>query len=221
MKKVAMMQPTFLPWIGYFELMLEADTFVFLDDFQFVHRSFDQRNRLFVSKDRVDWITVPVDKKCGFRKPYTEVPILETTPWRHKLWRQMEINYGKSLYFSSIGAKLQPLLLGNYKFIAEQNISLIMKICELLEINCEIAYSSQLSSYGKRSTRIKSLLEEIGASVYLSARGSFEYMLEDAECHGLREIISLLVNLYDILNICLKMECFHWIIFLFYFRMQL
>ncbi len=177
--RVAMMQPTFLPWLGYFELFLEADTFVFLDDFQFVHRSFDQRNRLFVSKDKVDWITVPVDKKSGFRKPYTEVPIVETMPWRRKLWRQIEINYSKCPFFSSISSVIQPLLLKSFKCLAEQNINLILAICELLEIKCDVVYSSHLSACGKRSIRIKNLLEEVGARIYLSARGSFEYMLED------------------------------------------
>ena len=60
MTRVALMQPTFLPWLGYFALADAVDLFVFLDDFQFGRRTFGQRNRLFVAGDRVDWVSVPV-----------------------------------------------------------------------------------------------------------------------------------------------------------------
>ena len=71
--KVAMMQPTFLPWQGYFELIYQADCFIFLDDFQFSVQSYHQRNRLFVNRDQVGWYTVPVKKSNAFlRKTKTE-----------------------------------------------------------------------------------------------------------------------------------------------------
>ncbi len=54
------MQPTFLPWQGYFALIGMSDIFVFLDDAQFVRQSFHHRNRLFAARARVDWISLPV-----------------------------------------------------------------------------------------------------------------------------------------------------------------
>ena len=59
---VAMMQPTFLPWLGYFQLIYKSDIFIFLDDFQFSVQSYHQRNKLFVNQDQVDWYTVPIKK---------------------------------------------------------------------------------------------------------------------------------------------------------------
>ena len=56
----ALMQPTFLPWSGYFALIDAADVFIFLDDFQFQRRSWHHRNRIFVAPGKPAWITVPV-----------------------------------------------------------------------------------------------------------------------------------------------------------------
>ena len=61
--KVAMMQPTFLPWLGFFELIYQSERFVLGDDSQYSHASYHQRNRLFVQAGQVGWFTVPVQKK--------------------------------------------------------------------------------------------------------------------------------------------------------------
>ena len=71
------MQPTFLPWIGYFELLACCDKFIILDDFQFVYQSFHSKNKLFVNINTVDWYTVPIDKKNSFEQPLNIVKIKE------------------------------------------------------------------------------------------------------------------------------------------------
>ena len=69
---VAMMQPTFLPWQGFFSLVYQSDAFIFLNDFQFSFQSFHQRNRLFVNQNQVEWYTAVVDKKTSFLRPLNE-----------------------------------------------------------------------------------------------------------------------------------------------------
>ena len=65
MPDIAMMQPTFLPWQVFFELILKSDKFIFLDDFQYSVQSHHTRNKLFVNKGQVDYYNVPVQKsKC-------------------------------------------------------------------------------------------------------------------------------------------------------------
>ena len=62
MTDVAIMQPTFLPWMGYFSMMGEVDKFVLLDDVQFEKRSWQQRNKILTSNGPI-WLTVPVVNK--------------------------------------------------------------------------------------------------------------------------------------------------------------
>lgn len=176
---VAMMQPSFLPWLGYFELIRNADVFIFLDDFQFVYQSFECRNRLFVSKNVVGWLTVPVDKKNDFLKPINGISIREDLKWRNKMWRGIENNYGKTSYFATYVDTIKPLLVEPQFNLAKQNIGLISAICNILELKPKFLYSSQMPIEGKRSERVKNLLNAVGATKYLSAHGSFGYMFED------------------------------------------
>ena len=60
--KIAIMQPTFLPWIGYFKLISEVDTFIFFDDAQYSKSSWHNRNRILV-KNHINWLTLPIKKK--------------------------------------------------------------------------------------------------------------------------------------------------------------
>ena len=66
MVKVAMMQPTFLPWQGFFELILKSDKFIFLDDFQLSVQSHQTRNKLFVGKNQVGYYLVPIQKSISY-----------------------------------------------------------------------------------------------------------------------------------------------------------
>ena len=60
--KISIMQPTYLPWSGYFSMIKNADIFVFLDDVQFDKRSWQQRNRILLNKKET-FLTVPVISK--------------------------------------------------------------------------------------------------------------------------------------------------------------
>lgn len=176
--KVALMQPTFLPWLGYFELMAKADRFVFLDDFQYVHRSFDHRNRFFFNHEVVQWATCHIDKKSSYRTPFNQTYILEDG-WRKKLWQTIEHNYGKAEFFHPYAEVLRPLFLCVYENLAAQNIALIRVIAGLLGINTEIYFSSEYNFRGKRSTLLYDILKFYEADTYLSAYHSFDYMQAD------------------------------------------
>src|SRR3954470_10587714 len=83
---VALMQPTFMPWQGYFALIAAADCFVFLDDFQFCRRSFDQRNRILYGDGSANWITVPVvHAGTDHRGAFNEVVPQVDATFRRKL----------------------------------------------------------------------------------------------------------------------------------------
>ena len=84
MTTVAIMQPTYLPWLGYFALMDRVDTFVYLDSVQFARRSWQQRNRIR-SADGEVMLTIPVAKKGLRDQKIAEVEILYSSefPRRH------------------------------------------------------------------------------------------------------------------------------------------
>lgn len=176
---VAMMQPTFMPWQGYFELIYKSQIFVFLNDFQFSVQSYHQRNRLFVDKGKAGWYTVPVRKTISFKAPLSQTKINEATLWREKMWKRIEFNYCKTDFFAQVSPLLKEWLFAEYSSLAELNISFIKMVCSLMGLKRKFRLSSEFYSQSLRSFRVLELLRWCNAKRYFCAHGSFEYMKED------------------------------------------
>ncbi|MFC1590915.1 WbqC family protein [Thermodesulfobacteriota bacterium] len=176
---VAMMQPTFMPWLGYFELIWKSDVFIMLDDFQFTVQSWHQRNRLFVNKDQVGWYTVPVRKAESFLASLNRTVINEDVPWRKKMLKRIQMNYGKAPCYKEIYPLVESWLLNEKPTLAEQNMCFVKSMCACLNLACEFRNSSDMPTAGKRSQRVLELLEACDATRYYSAQGAIGYMLAD------------------------------------------
>lgn len=177
---VAMMQPTFLPWQGFFELIYKSDVFIFLDDFQFSVQSYHQRNRLLVNKGQVDWYTVPVKKSESFKAPLNRTIINEDTGWRDTMLKRIQNNYCRARYYKEIAPRVKDWLSSKPENLVLQNIAFISLVIELLGFKREIRFSSQNPSMEKRSRRVLELLQWCRADNYYCANGAFSYMHEDA-----------------------------------------
>ena len=177
--KVAMMQPSFIPWQGFFELIYKSDIFVFLDDFQFSVQSYHQRNRLFVNKEQTDWFTVPILKSVSFHAPLNATRLNESTPWRVKMRKRIMNNYSRTPFYKEISPVLEAWLGTQAGSLAEQNMNLILSVCKHLGFKPEFRKSSDYATVTTRSARVMDILKWCNAKTYYCAKGSFEYMKED------------------------------------------
>ena len=178
--KVVLMQPQFLPWLGYLELIARADVFVFLDDFQFSRQGWGQRNRLFAGAGKVGIVTLPMRHEHNLDATFLDAREAETTAWRRKLRNLLSCNYRRAPYGAALLALADEWMAGSYANIAELEIALIEKIAAYLELRPRFVRSSTLGISGRRrSWRIHAILEALGAGTYFSAHGSFPYMKED------------------------------------------
>jgi hypothetical protein len=177
--KVAMMQPTFLPWQGFFELIVKSDLFIFLDDFQFSVQSYHQRNRLFVNRGEVAWQTVPVQKAASFKAPLNQTWVNESTPWRLKMWKCIQHNYSKALHYKEIAPYVEEWIMASQRSLAGLNMAFIRMCCQLMAFTPEFRLSSQRPSGSQRSERVLELLRYAQADHYYCARGAFAYMRDD------------------------------------------
>ncbi len=176
---VGMMQPTFMPWQGFFELIYQSERFIILDDFQFSVQSYHQRNRLFVNKGQVAWYSVPIRKSLSFEEPLNRTLISEDIPWRLKMWKRIQQNYSKAAYYSLISPLIKEWLFEKRASLAVQNIAFIKLVCNILGLKKEFLLSSNFPSASQRSERVSELLRLYTADNYYCARGSFGYMLAD------------------------------------------
>lgn len=176
---VGMMQPTFLPWQGFFELIHQSDIFILLDDFQFSIQSYHQRNRLFTGTGKVDWYTVPVVKSLSFGLPLNVACIDESSPWRRKLLSRMRHNYGKTPFFNEVFPCIENWLTVPAPSLAAHNLRFIQLVLDLFGWRKELRFSSDYHSDSQRSVRVLELLRLSGATRYYAANGSFGYMHEE------------------------------------------
>ena len=182
-KKVAMMQPTFLPWQGFFELILKSDKFIFLDDFQFCPRSHHTRNKLFVAKNNVDFYSVNVKKHKNQDIKLNDVELSDDNKWKMDILKRINFVYAKTAFFSQYFPIVEKWLSCEYRTLADINIACIKMFCNILEIKTDFYYSSdftkETNSVSVRTERITDLIKWTKADEYLCAFGSFDYMKED------------------------------------------
>jgi len=174
---VAIMQPTFLPWSGYFALMLQAEKFVFLDSVQFVRRSWQQRNRI-KTPDGPLWLTVPVLSRGARDQLISEVQIDHTSGWIEKMVRTITHHYARAPHFVPHAEAVFAILRKRHERLADLNIELIAHLQGALAIECALVRSSTLGGSGHKADLLASLCAELGAKAYVAAVGSKEYIDE-------------------------------------------
>ena len=179
--RIAIMQPTYLPWIGYFDLMDQVDLFVMFDNVQFAKRSWQQRNRIKTPKG-LEWLTVPVFVRGRFNQTIQEVAISEPDFWKSHM-RAIELNYRRSQYFNNYFPILFSIFEAGHPwcYLVDLNIKLIEWLSECLCIQTRCVRASALGVEGKRSELLASIAEKLGATEYLSSIGSFPYLIQESQ----------------------------------------
>jgi hypothetical protein len=176
---VAIMQPTYLPWLGYFSMIAKADAFVFLDDVQFNTRSWQQRNRIKSSSGPL-WLTIPVNKKGKSSQMINEVLCQNLNKVVEEHILTIKHNYRKAPFyeqFYSIFCELiRNAMLNSYDYLANFNVNLIKTLCAYFDIKCNFLISSDLNIEGEKDMYLANICEFLGAKSYLSAPGSKIYL---------------------------------------------
>ena len=174
MKRVAIMQPTYLPWCGYFGLLDYVDQFVFLDNVQYSHQSWQQRNRIKGPSGEI-LLTVPVVGSSK-RGNIESVLINSNSNPLSKHLKSLHHSYSNSKYFSEVISHLGPILNSTTDFLSDLNIALITEIAKMLGLSTPMLKASDLGSAGVRENLLTSICREIGATEYVSPPGSKDYL---------------------------------------------
>ena len=177
--KVAIAQPTYLSWLGYFDLLDQVDQFVFLDNVQFEKQSWQQRNRI-KTPIGLQWLTVPVVFRGQLHQKIRDVEIREVDFWRDHL-RAVELNYRRAQFFGAYFSDFERLLQSksSTRRLVDLTGGLIEWFAKILNIKTPIVLASDLPVQGKRTELLAEICTYLGASVYMSPIGSAAYLLEE------------------------------------------
>lgn len=186
--KIAVMQPYFLPYVGYFQLISKVDGFVFLDDADYVRRGWIQRNYIVANGQRTR-IRVPVAKR-PIGTPIHEILLAENYPkWRTKFIDTLRHAYGKAPYFDVVSNLLKQVLLNPGAGLSELNIRLIISVCDYvgLDQNFEQSLDYCNDSALAGEARLIDICLRKGATEYVNAPGGRAlYAPENFEKSGVR-----------------------------------
>jgi hypothetical protein len=178
----AIMQPTYLPWIGYFDLIDSADHFVFLDDAQVLKRSWGVRNRILGANGET-FLTVPLSgHKHGEGSAFVDTLIDPGQQWGKTHLATIRHAYGKAPHFVEVFASLEAVLSAGHETIGALNEDFICTTARRIGIATPFLKSSQLEGTdGRKDDRLVSICRAIGADTYLSAPGSAAYIEQEQE----------------------------------------
>jgi len=201
MTACAIMQPTYLPWLGYFALMDMVDVFVFLDDVQLLTRSFHVRNRIKRQDGEELMLSISIRSSLSRdERLIKDVEIAEGANWEAKHLKSFEHNYKKAPYFAEAMAIFEPELKSHGPNLCDLNIGLIQTVAERIGISRKrLLRSSEIAA--KRSDkrdRLVDICAHVGADLYLSRPASADYLSEgDGPAQFAERGIDLLYQSYE------------------------
>ena len=189
--KIAIMQPTFLPWLGYLNLMATVDTFVFLDDVQISPKSFMTRNRIPKRGNSFHWLAIREIKNLKIEDRFLNNTQITDIPEPIKLISEgIENSYEESKYRELFIDKLHSELSASHS-IADINIGLIEFLLDALDINVNTIRSSRLNAKGSKSEKVLNILNNFDWTSYVAVPGAVAYMREDPLWQGLESKLEI------------------------------
>ena len=134
---IAIMQPYFMPYIGYFQAINAVDKYILYGNVNFEKKSWVNRNRLMQRNGAIEPMIVPLKKKSS-NSLIKEMAIDYSTDWQRRLLRSIQTNYGKAPYFEETFSLLTSILSKQYETLMELNTESIKAFARHLGITTEI-----------------------------------------------------------------------------------
>lgn len=175
MSVVAVLQPGYLPWLGFFDQILRSDVFVYYDDVQYDKHGWRNRNRIKSAAGPI-WMTIPVLNTGRHEQKIGAVEIDNRSPWARKHVTAIAQNYAKAPYMPRYLPQLEALLKRGWDSLLELDIATVRLICDWIGIDRQIERASMLGIDGEQSRRLLNICRHFGADRYLSGDSAQNYL---------------------------------------------
>lgn len=174
---VAIHQPNFFPWLGYFDKIARSDSFVFLDDVQIQKTGGGWSNRVkMLISGMPKWVTAPIDRNYHGGRKINETRFLGQSPWRENSLRIIQSNYKNAPHYSAAIELIEPLLMNSEDNLAAYNADAILAIANELGISTtKCKWSSAVKHVGQSNERLVSIVRSLGGDTYMCGGGAVEY----------------------------------------------
>lgn len=175
------LQPSYIPWRGYFHQIQKADLFIFYDEVNFDKDGWRNRNRVKTTSG-AKWLTIPVTGGPGrqlHKTPINQVQICQDQPWKSTHWKTLQQSYSKAPYFKRYAPLLDEFYRSDACLLSEFVVRLTEALSQELGIReTRFVKSSEIGSVGVKTDRLIHLLTAVGATHYISGPAARAYLDE-------------------------------------------
>lgn len=187
LRTLAVLQPSYLPWLGALEQIARSDVFVFYDDVQFDKNGWRNRNRIrTASAEGWSWLTVPVRLDEHFPR-ICSVKADARAPWRRKHERTIRAEYARAPHLEVFDEFFPEFFAGTEELLADIAIRSTTCLMEAFGITTPWLRSSEMTIEGDRNARLIAICEQLGATDYYSGAAAQAYLdVRAFEARGIR-----------------------------------
>ncbi len=180
MKTIAIMQPYFFPYIGYWQLIYAVNRFVILDDVNYIMRGWVNRNRLLINSEPT-YITVPLQHASPNRK-ICDTMLVSSTIWRDKLTKMVENTYRRTPHFDEVFPVIEQLIRHPSENLADYLACQLQTLSKFLGISTEFVVTSRIYGNNEMAAqeRILDICKREGATTYINPQGGQKLYDTDA-----------------------------------------
>lgn len=173
--KVAVMQPYFFPYIGYFQLIHAVDVFVIYDDVNFMKQSWITRNRILLNNEAF-MINLIVEGASSFKKINQINRIVKNRKWL----KTIQQSYRKAPFFSTVYPLIDEISKNEETCISKFLMMSLLKIAKYLDINTKFKLSSEIQKDDKLKgqDRVIAICSELNSTNYVNAIGGQDLYLK-------------------------------------------
>lgn len=174
MKRIAISQSNYIPWIGYFEIIASVSDFVFLDNVQYTRRDWRNRNQIKTPQGKM-WLTIDV-------KVPRNKDLIENTEFSNNEWKSIHLeairrNYRRTKFFDSIFPEIQEMYYGfDGLSLSSFNQHLIRDISTRLGINTKFHNAGDFMTSTNKSHKLFEICRSLQASTYVSGPSAKDYL---------------------------------------------
>jgi hypothetical protein len=173
--RIAILQSSYIPWKGYFDLINSVDEFVLFDDVQFTRRDWRNRNRIKTAAGPA-WLTIPVHSKGHYLAPINQIAVSDES-WAARHWRTLTGSYAKAPYFRTYADRFERLYIECRETqLSAINHAWISAICEILEIRTRLTWSMDYQLVDGKTERLVEICRQAGATTYISGPAAKSYI---------------------------------------------
>ncbi len=178
MTTVGIMQPTYIGWLGYFDMLDAADTFVLLDTVPINRKSWQTRNRILTRDGTPQWLTIPTHAHQG--QPLNEVQIANEHDWRRKHIRAIEAAYTHAPYYHELIPLLDQIASRDFTHLSHYTTTCLKTITSILRIETPLIQASALlPTRTTREGRIMDLVRQVEGDTLLDTAGARHVLYVD------------------------------------------